>query len=84
MKIFPTMYVVRRIEAYHKVTLDKIKLASESFLFGVVTSTFNLVVIVIQSCDMATSEFGNFTSRTADATANVEDLHTLLDPDAVR
>lgn len=43
----------------------------------------DLVVVVVQTGDVGTSEFGNFTSRATNATADIKDLHATLDVDAV-
>ena len=46
-------------------------------------STVDLVVIVVEAGDVSTRELGNLTGRATDTTADVENLHSLLDPHAV-
>lgn len=49
----------------------------------VVGGTINLVVIVVQAGDVGTGELGDLAGRTADTAADIEDLHSLLDANAV-
>ena len=73
-----------RIRAYHEVTLDKVQLLGEAFLHSIVSSTINLVVVVVEAGDVSAGKFGNLTSRTTDTAANIEDLHALLNAYRVR
>ena len=45
--------------------------------------TLNLVVVVVEAGNVGASELGNLTGRAADTAADVENLHALLDADAV-
>lgn len=45
--------------------------------------TLNLVVVVVETSDVSAAELGNLTSRATNTATNIEDLHALLDADAV-
>jgi hypothetical protein len=67
----------------HEIALDKLKLVRQTLLVGVVGGAVDLVVVVVQTGNVAASELGNLAGRAADTTANVKDLHALLDANAV-
>lgn len=43
------------------------------------SSSLELVGIVVQTSNMSTSEMGNFTSGTTNTTTNIKNTHVLLD-----
>lgn len=44
----------------------------------------NLVVVVVEAGNVGAGELGDLAGRAANATANIEDFHALLDANAVR
>jgi hypothetical protein len=68
---------------YHEVALDEFQLVGQTLLESVVGGTLDLVIVVVQTGNVSTGELGNLAGRAADTTTNVEDLHSLLDADAV-
>lgn len=71
-------------KTYHKVTLDELELARQTFLDRVPGGTGNLVVVVIEARDVGISELGNLPSGSTDTAANVQNLHARLDADLRR
>lgn len=63
----------------HEVTLDKGHLLGEALLGGVVGSTVNLVVVVVETGDVGTRELDHLTGGATNTTANVQNLHALLE-----
>lgn len=68
----------------HEVALDIVELLRKTLLSGVLCGALDLVVVVVQTGNVAASELGDLTSRPTDTTANIQDLHALLNADAVR
>lgn len=71
------------LRTYHKVTLDVGQLVCQLLLDCIVLSALNLVVVVVQASNVGAGELGNLASRTTDATADIKNLHTLLDTNLV-
>jgi hypothetical protein len=69
--------------AYHEITLDELQLVSQTFPLSVSGCALNLVVIVVQSSDVRTSELGNLTGWTSNTATNIENLHVLTDTNAM-
>lgn len=67
----------------HEVALDVVELVGQALLGGVGGGALNLVVVVVEAGNVAAGELGNLAGRAADAAADVENLHALLDADAV-
>lgn len=70
-------------KTHHEVTLDKGQLVGQTLLVSVVSSSVNLVVVVVQTSDVGTGELGDFAGRATNTAANIEDLHSLLNAHAV-
>lgn len=70
-------------EAYHEITLHELKLVRKTLLSGVMGGALDLVVVIVQTGDVASGELGDLTSWPTDTTADVEDLHPLFDSNAV-
>lgn len=68
---------------HHKVSFDKVHLFRQTLLGGIVSGTVNLVVVIVEARNLSTGELCDFSSRAADATANIENLHAFLDVHAV-
>lgn len=64
---------------YHEVTLDKVELVRKTLLCGVVSSSFDLVVIVVETSNVCARELDNLSSRATNTTTNIQDLHVLLE-----
>jgi hypothetical protein len=64
---------------YHEVTFHKFQLVCKAFLLGISGSTLNLVVIVVQTGDVCTSELCDFSRWPTNTTANIEDFVSVLD-----
>jgi hypothetical protein len=62
----------------HKITLDKLHLLLKTCFLRVPTRAANLEIIVVQARNIDIRELRNFTSRTADTTADVENAHARL------
>lgn len=45
--------------------------------------TLDLVIIVVEASDVASGELSDLAGRSADTAANIENLHSLLDANAV-
>lgn len=75
---------LNKLGAYHEVTLDIGQLVGQLLLGGIVCGTLNLVVVVVESDNVGTSELGNLASGATDTTANIENVHSLLDANLVR
>lgn len=71
------------VTSYHKVTLDKGQLLGETLLLGIVRCSVDLVVVVVETGDVASGELCNLTGWAANTAANIEHLHALLDANAV-
>lgn len=67
----------------HEVSLDELQLARQTFLGGVVGCSVDLVVVVVQTGDVAAGELGDFARRSTNTTSNIKNLHALLDADLV-
>jgi hypothetical protein len=65
-------------KAHHEVSLDELLLVLKTGLNGVVGSTLNLVVVVVQSDNVDTSESGHLASGSSNSTSDVKNGHTLL------
>lgn len=63
----------------HEVTLDEVHLVGEALLLGVVGGTVDLVVVVVQTGDMSTAELDHLAGGTTDTTANIQNLHAVLE-----
>lgn len=70
--------VVREVHL-HEVALDKGHLVRETLLVRVVGSAVDLVVVIVQTGDVSTSELDHLAGRTTDTTANIQNLHILRD-----
>jgi hypothetical protein len=66
---------------YHEVSLDEGKLVGQALLVSVVGSALNLVVVVVETCDVCTGELGDLARWPAYAATDIENLHALLDAD---
>lgn len=58
-------------------------MVGQTLLLSVVGSTLNLVVVVVETCDVGTGELGNLARWPADAASDIENLHVFLDTDLV-
>lgn len=67
----------------HEVTLYKVQLVRQALLLRIVGSTLNLVVIVVQSSNVAAGELGDLTSRATHTTTDIQHFHALLNADLV-
>ena len=56
----------------HEVALDEVKLLRQTLLGGVVGSTLDLVVVVVETSDVAASELCNLTSRATNTAADIK------------
>jgi hypothetical protein len=65
-------------KAHHEVPLDELLLVLKTGLNGVVGGTLNLVVVVVQSDNVDTSESGHLASGSSNSTSDVKNGHTLL------
>lgn len=63
----------------HEVALDEGHLVGETLLVGVVGGAVDLVVVVVQTSDVSTSELDHLASGTTDTTADIQNLHVLGD-----
>jgi hypothetical protein len=64
---------------YHEVTLDVLELVRQTLLLGVGSGTLNLVVVVVQSNNVNTSELDDLTGGSTDTAANIQDAHVVLE-----
>lgn len=69
---------------YHEVTLDELELAVKLLLLSIVCSAVDLVVVVVQTDDVATGELGDLAGRSTNTAADIENSHALLDTNLVR
>jgi len=69
--------------AHHEVTLDKVELMSQALLLSIMCGSVDLVVIVVKTSDVGAGELGNLAGRSTDTAANIKDLHSLLDSNAM-
>lgn len=69
--------------AYHEISLDELQLVGQTLLESIVSGTVDLVVVVVETSNVSTSELGDLAGRAADTTTNIEHLHVLLDAHAV-
>lgn len=67
----------------HEITLDKLKLVGQTLLEGVVGSSLDLVVVVVQAGNMSTCELGDLTGGTTHTATDIKNLHAVLDTDLV-
>lgn len=63
----------------HEVALDEGHLVRETLLLGVVGGAVDLVVVVVEAGDVGAGELDNFTCRSADTAADVQNLHAFGD-----
>ena len=70
--------VVREVHL-HKVALDEVQLVSHVVLGRPVVGALDLVVVVVETSDLAVREPRDLPGRATDTAANIEDLHTGLD-----
>lgn len=77
------MNLITTTNTYHEVSLDEIELLRQALLRSVVSSSIDLIVVVVQTGDVAAGELCDFARRSANTTSDVKHLHTLLDSDLV-
>lgn len=65
----------------HEVALDEGELVGETSLDGILCRSVDLVVVIVQARDMGVGELGDLAGGTTDTTANIQNLHALLDAD---
>lgn len=51
----------------------------QALLFGIGSSTLNLVIVVVQTSDVSTGELCNLPGRSSNTTANVKNSVSILD-----
>jgi hypothetical protein len=66
-------------QQYHKISLYKVQLVRQTFFLRILCGSLDLIVIVVQSSDIDTREFDNLSCWTANTTANIQNLHVLLE-----
>ena len=64
---------------YHEITLDELQLIRQTLLLRISCRTLDLVIIVVQSGNVCTSEFCDFSGRATNSAANVEDFVSVFD-----
>jgi hypothetical protein len=67
----------------HKVALYEFQLFRESFFRRVASRTLDLIVIVVQPCNMGSCKLGNLSSRSTNTTADIKNSHAFLDVDTM-
>lgn len=67
----------------HEVTLGEAELVRQTIALGIPRRTLNLVVVVVETDDIGVRELNNLTSWTTNTTADIQNLHTILNPHAV-
>lgn len=55
----------------------------KALLLGIVGCSVDLVVVVVETSDVAAGELCNLTGRATDTAADIEDFHALLDTNGV-
>ncbi|KAH3682421.1 hypothetical protein WICPIJ_006607 [Wickerhamomyces pijperi] len=63
----------------HEITLDEFQLLFQVELLSVVVGLLDLVIVVVQTGDMSTSESGNFSSWATNTTTDIKDLPAFFD-----
>jgi hypothetical protein len=71
------------LSTHHEIPLDKVQLLRKAFLGCIPSSTLDLIIVIVQASDVTSRKFGNFASWSPDTTANIENLHSLLDANGV-
>lgn len=66
---------------YHEITLDIFELARETLFDGVPGGALNLVVVVVETGDVAVGELGDLSGGTTNTATNIQNLVTGLDAD---
>lgn len=67
----------------HEVTLGEAELVRQTITLSIPRRTLDLVVVVVETDDIGVCELDNLTSRTTNTTADIQNLHTILDFHAV-
>lgn len=72
------------METHHEITWHKVEQAGKAFLGRVVGRPLHLVCVEVETSDVRAGELDNLSGRSADAAADVKDLHARLDACLVR
>lgn len=78
-----TRHIPIECATHHEIALDEGKLICQALFLGVVGSPLDLVVVVVETRDVSTGELGDLACRPANAAADIQHFHALLDADLV-
>ena len=73
------LYAKKRACTYHEISLCELEFVGEFFLGCIACGSLNLIVVVVQSHDIGSSELDNLSRRSSHTASYVQYTHVLAE-----